>query len=110
MPCPAQAPICTLGPSRPRDIPAPIASTPPAIFATMTEAQPMDILPIRIPFTWGMPLPVHIGSRATILASIHAIATKAATYKRGKSHLPSPAASLIFSYTICLKSSEAPKR
>ena len=80
------------------------------LFATMTEAQPMDILPIRIPFTWGMPLPVHIGSQATILASIHAIATKAATYKRGKSHLPSPAASLIFSYTICLKSSEAPKR
>ena len=51
MPCPAQAPSCTLGPSLPRDIPAPMASTPPAIFATNTDAQFIDILPISTPLT-----------------------------------------------------------
>ena len=79
-PCPTQAPSCTLGPSRPSDMPAPMASTPPTNFAASTRAHSICMRPKSIPLICGMPLPEHIGSNCTMRQSSQASPARHAKY------------------------------
>ncbi len=74
--CPTQEPNCTLGPSRPRDMPAPMPSTPPMNFSDSTLCAFMRMRPSKIPFTCGMPLPEISGSAARNRANSQATATR----------------------------------
>ena len=51
------APICTLGPSRPRAKPPPIANRPPTNFTGSNSNGAAGNLPSITASTWGMPLP-----------------------------------------------------
>jgi len=55
--CPIEAPICTVGPSRPSAIPEPSDSRPPKNFTGKTRSFAGSISPAMIASTRCMPLP-----------------------------------------------------
>ena len=55
------APICTVGPSRPRARPAPMASMPPRNFTGSRVNEAGGWSPFNTASTWGMPLPLAWG-------------------------------------------------
>ena len=60
--CAAAAPICTVGPSRPSERPAPMPSTPPTNFTGISRSARSGRTPSRTAFKCGMPLPPASGA------------------------------------------------
>ena len=89
--CATLAPICTLGPSRPRASPEPMASTPPTNFAGIRTIDLGCCRRIcRTASTSGMPLPDARGAnRRTSHAAHAAAAAQAATTNRKPASLQS---------------------
>ena len=93
IPLPAAAPIWTDGPSLPREKPRAMASPPPRNFAASTFHQDMDTWPRSSPSTWGMPLPLAIGSHSIRSPMTTAAAhQKRTTAGRGTARAPERAA------------------
>lgn len=61
--CPAHAPICTQGPSRPSDSPNSAPSSPPRKRTTRIDHQRIFKTSESTPSVWGMPEPDAIGSQ-----------------------------------------------
>ena len=71
IPDPTKAPKCTEGPSRPIDIPAPIANIPPTNFVINSPSHLNFTFFVSSPLTCGIPLPLING----YLESINCIAS-----------------------------------
>ena len=83
MPWPVMAPICTEGPSRPMDSPAPMPREVSRSFTRITRAQwVLFSKPSTMPRTWGMPLPPAMGAQRTRAVMITAASKRQATQIR----------------------------
>ena len=83
-PFPAMAPSWMEGPSRPRESPAPMVSSPPTNLASSTRHQVWERWPCSSPSTWGMPEPLIRGSHRSSSVT-KAASTSSATSHRGSS-------------------------
>ena len=64
--CAAHAPICTVGPSRPSENPAPMPSAPPTNFTGKSAFHGMSRSPRSTASMCGMPLPGASGANRTV--------------------------------------------